>query len=88
MHWSRWGDPAQAAPLAESALALVDAFIGTTDTPAVAPEEVRLTEPLAEDLLAELRSIVGDEHVLTDHETRLHRTRGQVHPRPAPAPRR
>jgi alkyldihydroxyacetonephosphate synthase len=80
MHWSRWGDPAQAGPLAESARALVDAFIGTTDTPAVAPEEVRLSEPLAEDLLAELRGIVGVAHVLVDHETRLHRTRGKSTP--------
>src|SRR6478752_815996 len=50
MHWSRWGDPAQAAPLSESAFALVDACI------------------------------VGAEHVLTDHETRLHRTRGKSTP--------
>ncbi|MBV9832472.1 MAG: FAD-binding oxidoreductase [Marmoricola sp.] len=80
MHWSRWGDPAQAGPLPESARALVDAFIGTRDTPAVQPESVRLSEPLAEALLAELRGIVGDEHVLTDHETRLHRTRGKSTP--------
>ena len=39
MHWSRWGDPAQAAPLSESAFALVDAFIGTSETPAVDPAE-------------------------------------------------
>jgi len=80
MHWSRWGDPAQAGPLPESALALVDAFLGTTDTPAVAPEAVRLSEPLAEDLVAELVAIVGEEQVLTDRETRLHRTRGKSTP--------
>ena len=80
MHWSRWGDPAQARPLPESARALVDAFIGTRETPAVAPEEVRLSEPLAEDLLAELGGIVGHAHVLVDHETRLHRTRGKSTP--------
>src|SRR6195952_118490 len=80
MHWSRWGDPAGAGPLPESARALVDAFLGTTDTPAVSPEEVRLSEPLAEDLLAELRGLVGEEHVLTDHDTRLHRTRGKSTP--------
>ena len=39
MHWSRWGDPAQAGPLSESAFALVDAFIGTSETPAVDPAE-------------------------------------------------
>jgi alkyldihydroxyacetonephosphate synthase len=80
MHWSRWGDPAEAGPLAASAHALVDAFLGTSDTPAVDPSEVRLSEPLAESLLAELRGIVGEGHVLTDHETRLHRTRGKSTP--------
>jgi alkyldihydroxyacetonephosphate synthase len=80
MHWSRWGDPAQAGPLSESAFALVDAFIGTSETPAVDPADVRLSEPLAEDLLEQLRGIVGAEHVLTDHETRLHRTRGKSTP--------
>src|SRR4051812_9688611 len=80
MHWSRWGDPAEAGPLSDDALALVDAFIGTTDTLAVAAEEVRLSAPLAEDLLVELRGIVGDDHVLTDHDTRLHRTRGKSTP--------
>jgi alkyldihydroxyacetonephosphate synthase len=80
MHWSRWGDPAHAGPLSEGAFALVDAFIGTTDTPAVDPSEVRLTAPLAQDLLDGLGDIVGAENVLTDHETRLHRTRGKSTP--------
>ena len=80
MHWSRWGDPAQAAPLPQSAFDLVDAFIGTTDTPAVDPGDVRLSAPLADDLVAELAGIVGAEHVLTDHTTRLHRTRGKSTP--------
>jgi alkyldihydroxyacetonephosphate synthase len=80
MHWARWGDPAEAGPLSESAHALVDAYLGTTDTPAVEPEAVRLSEPLADDLLGQLRGIVGDQHVLTDHESRLHRTRGKSTP--------
>jgi alkyldihydroxyacetonephosphate synthase len=80
MHWSRWGDPDQAGPLPEAAFALVDAFLGTADTPAVAPEDVRLSEPLDGALLAELGEIVGTEHVLTDHDTRLHRTRGKSTP--------
>jgi alkyldihydroxyacetonephosphate synthase len=80
MHWSRWGDPAEATALSQSAFELVDAFIGTTDTPAVDPADVRLSEPLAEGLLDGLAGIVGDEHVLTDHETRLHRTRGKSTP--------
>ncbi len=77
MHWSRWGDPAEAAPLSESAFGLVDAFLGTSPTPAVDPADVRLSEPLAADLCAALEGIVGPDHVLTDHETRLHRTRGK-----------
>src|SRR3954462_10393055 len=80
MHWSRWGDPAQAGPLPETALALVDAFLGTSDTPAVAPEDVRLSAPLPEELVAELAAIVGTEHVLLDHDTRLLRTRGKSTP--------
>lgn len=80
MHWARWGNPAMAAPLPESAHALVDAFLGTAETPAVAPEEVRLSRPLPVDLVASLQEIVGAEHVLTDHDTRLHRTRGKSTP--------
>ena len=80
MHWSRWGDPAQAGPLSESAFALVDAFIGTSETPAVDPASVRLSAVLGQQLLDELAGIVGAEHVLTDHETRLHRTRGKSTP--------
>src|SRR5690349_98802 len=80
MHWSRWGDPAHAGPLAESAFALVDTFIGTSQTPAVDPADVRLTEPLAAESLQELASIVGAENVLTDHESRLLRTRGKSTP--------
>ncbi len=80
MHWARWGDPAEAAPLSESAHALVDAYLGTTDSPAVDPADVRLSAPLAEDLVAGLAAVVGAEHVVTDHETRLHRTRGKSTP--------
>ena len=80
MHWSRWGDPAEAGPLSESAFALVDAFIGTTETPAVRPDDVRLSAVLGDELLDQLAGIVGAEHVLTDHETRLHRTRGKSTP--------
>ncbi|MEO5652575.1 MAG: FAD-binding oxidoreductase [Marmoricola sp.] len=80
MHWSRWGDPAMAGPLPESAFALVDAFIGTAETPAVDSGEVRLSEPLAAASVGELEELVGAEHVLTDSETRLHRTRGKSTP--------
>ena len=80
MHWSRWGDPGEAGPLPPSARELVDAFLGTSETPAVDPAAVVLSEPLTEDLLASLRDIVGGEHVLVDHEARLHRTRGKSTP--------
>lgn len=80
MHWSRWGDPGQAGPLGEAAFGLVDAFIGTSDTPAVALSDVRLSEPLAADLVAGLAEIVGPDQVLTDHDTRVLRTRGKSTP--------
>ena len=80
MHWSRWGDPGQAGPLTESARGLVDAFIGTADTPAVELAAVRLSEPLDEALVAELGALVGGDHVLTDHDTRVLRTRGKSTP--------
>ncbi len=80
MHWSRWGDPEQAGPLAESARSLVDAFIGTADTPAVDLADVRLSDPLDAALVAELEALVGPDHVLTDHDTRVLRTRGKSTP--------
>ncbi|MCW2759025.1 MAG: Alkylglycerone-phosphate synthase, partial [Nocardioidaceae bacterium] len=80
MHWSRWGDPAREAPLPDSARALVDAFLGTTDSPAVDPASVRLSEPLDAELADELAAIVGQEHVSLDHDARLLRTRGKSTP--------
>jgi alkyldihydroxyacetonephosphate synthase len=80
MHWSRWGDPNEAAALPEQARGLVDAFIGTTDTPAVEPGEVRLSEALSWDLVAELGSLIGPQNVRTATEARRHRTRGKSTP--------
>ncbi len=80
MHWSRWGDPAEAGPLPQTTRDLVDAFIGTADTPAVDPSQVRLSDPLAPDLVAELAELVGADHVLIDHDSRLRRTRGKSTP--------
>ena len=77
MHWSRWGDPERAGPLPESARALVDAFIGTADTPAVDHADVRLSDPLDARLVGELDALVGADHVHTDHDTRVLRTRGK-----------
>lgn len=80
MHWSRWGDPGRAAPLPAAARELVDAFLGTRETPAVDPAAVRLSAPLATDLVTELAALVGSEHVHLDHDSRLLRTRGKSTP--------
>ena len=65
MHPQRWGDPAEAEALPESVRTLVDAFIGTHDTPA--EQQVRLPEPAVPDAaLASLRAVIGVDAVLTD----------------------
>jgi alkyldihydroxyacetonephosphate synthase len=79
MHPQRWGDPAAAAPLPEATRGLVDAFLGTSDTPA--SDTVSLPEPgLSAELLASLRGVLGADAVLTDDETRRLRTRGKSTP--------
>jgi alkyldihydroxyacetonephosphate synthase len=82
MHWARWGDPAEAAPLPETARGLVElAFGPATEQPTVPLDQVRLPDPaLGEDLLADLRRILGPDHVRTDHETRVRHTRGKSTP--------
>ncbi len=79
MHWARWGDPAEAAPLPEAARGLVEmAFGPAQEHPTTPLEDVRLPDPaLDAGLLAGLREIVGDDHVHTDHETRVRHTRGK-----------
>lgn len=79
MHPQRWGDPAAAETLPESTRALVDAFVGTRPTPAVT--EVTLPPPgLAPEVLAPLRSALGDDAVRTDDGVRRLRTRGKSTP--------
>lgn len=79
MHPSRWGDPALAAPLPESARALVAAVFGIEERPARA--EVSLPAPaLGPALLDGLRAMLGAEHVHTDDLTRRLRTRGRSTP--------
>lgn len=79
MHPQRWGDPTEAEALPENVRGLVDAFVGTRDTPAAS--DVSLPAPgLAEDLLASLRAAVGDDAVVTDDEARRLRTRGKSTP--------
>lgn len=81
MHWARWGDPERARPLPPAAAALVDAAFGVREQPTVPLEQVRLPEPaLAAARLEELRALLGAEHVLTDHDSRVRRTRGRSTP--------
>jgi alkyldihydroxyacetonephosphate synthase len=78
MHPQRWGDPAAATELPESARGLVELAFGLQDRPATPG-----TPPgtaLDESLLDGLREIVGAEHVLVDDETRALRTRGKSTP--------
>ena len=82
MHWSRWGDPAKAHPVSESMRGLVEAFVGPVEErPSVPSEAVTLPEvALPESHLAGLRDLVGADHVHTDHDWRLARTRGKSTP--------
>jgi alkyldihydroxyacetonephosphate synthase len=82
MHPQRWGDPAAAAALPDSARGLVElAFGGIRDTPATAPDPTPLQETQLDGALLDgLRAIVGAEHVLTDVATRALRTRGKSTP--------
>lgn len=79
MHPQRWGDPAAATELPESARGLVELAFGLSETPAAPPAPL---PPSALDpaLLEDLRSALGSEHVLTDDETRRLRTRGKSTP--------
>lgn len=79
MHPWRWGDPAAATDLPESALALVDLAFGLQERPAV-PAAGPPASALGPELLDGLREIVGAEHVLVDDDTRALRTRGKSTP--------
>ena len=79
MHPSRWGDPAAAAPLPDATRGLVELAFGIHESPAVATVSLPASS-LPEPVLAELRSLLGHEHVLVDDETRRLRTRGKSTP--------
>jgi len=79
MHPQRWGDPAAAAGLPDSARGLIEMAFGLTETPARADVSVPPTA-LSDELLDSLRAALGAEHVLVDDETRRLRTRGKSTP--------
>ncbi|HSV41410.1 MAG TPA: FAD-binding oxidoreductase [Nocardioidaceae bacterium] len=82
MHWARWGDPAKAHPLSDSARGMIEMFVGAIDErPSVALEDVVVPPVgLSDELLDGLRQAVGADHVHTDDETRIRRTRGKSTP--------
>ncbi len=79
MHPQRWGDPAAATPLPESARGLIELAFGL-DEPAVVESPELPAAALSEDLIDGLRAIVGADHVLVDDDTRRRRTRGKSTP--------
>jgi alkyldihydroxyacetonephosphate synthase len=79
MHPQRWGDPASAADLPDSARGLIEMAFGLDERPA----ETSVTVPapaLSDELLESLRGVLGADHVHTDDETRRLRTRGKSTP--------
>lgn len=79
-HWVRWGDPHRAGPLTGPARALIGQALGLPDDDVREPllADVRLPAVrLSAQVLDELRSVVGDDHVATDDETRVRHTRGR-----------
>lgn len=79
MHPQRWGNPAAAETLPEATRGLVDAVLGTHDTPA--RDTVTMpTSGLDPDLIDSLRAAMGDDAVHVDDETRRLRTRGKSTP--------
>jgi alkyldihydroxyacetonephosphate synthase len=80
MHPTRWGDPARAAALPDTARGLVELVFPVSDR-RVADGPVVLPVPgLSDQALGDLAAVVGPEHVLTDDESRRLRTRGKSTP--------
>jgi alkyldihydroxyacetonephosphate synthase len=79
MHPQRWGDPASAADLPDSARGLIELAFGIKETPAVDAVTVP-PSALPAELLDSLRGVLGAEHVHVDDETRRLRTRGKSTP--------
>src|SRR3954451_19718937 len=81
MHPTRWGDPARAHALPETARGLVEMVFPLSDRTVDESALPTLPTPtLTADVLAAFAAVVGDEQVLTDDETRRIRTRGKSTP--------
>ncbi len=79
MHPQRWGDPAAATDLPDSARGLIELAFGLSETPAL--DEVAVPpSAIPDELLDPLRGVLGEEHVLLDDGTRRLRTRGKSTP--------
>jgi alkyldihydroxyacetonephosphate synthase len=81
MHPTRWGDPARAAALPETARGLVELVFPVSDRTVDADADVSLPPSVLGDrVLADLVEVVGPDHVLTDDRSRRLRTRGKSTP--------
>jgi len=81
MHPTRWGDPARATALPDTARGLVELVFPVSDRSV--PDDLAPSLPapaLPAPVLADLAAVVGPDHVLTDDETRRLRTRGKSTP--------
>ena len=79
MHPQRWGDPARATDLPETARGLVELAFGLAPSPARVDVELP-SGALSGVVLDPLRDVVGAQYVHTDDETRRLRTRGKSTP--------
>src|SRR3954471_12633044 len=79
MHPQRWGDPASATDLPDSARGLIELAFGLAETPA-ADEGTAPAPALSDELLDPLREVLCVEQVLTDHESGGLRARGKSTP--------
>ncbi len=82
MHPQRWGDPAAATSLPDSARGLVEIAFGIDEQAALGTVAGATPAPssIGTAALAALRDVVGSEHVLLDDATRTLRTRGKSTP--------
>ncbi|WP_432011401.1 FAD-binding oxidoreductase [Streptomyces cucumeris] len=83
MLWNGWGDPERAAPLPESVVGLLGELLGVrpSDGRSVALEDaLPRASRLPDDAREAFAGIVGAEHVRTDGESRIRRTRGKSTP--------